>query len=273
MSNDLSTTQPTHLLMRLTHACRSVLFYFFWVSFTILWIFPSLIASFLLPIKAKHFVIAVVYSQTVICAARLLCGIKWNIIGKEHLPKDNRGYLVFCKHQSTWETFFLATLLYPQVPVVKAELSKLPIFGWMLTLINPIWIDRKKKTNALKQVVEQGKDRLQQGVSVMIFPEGTRVKPGLRKEFSKGAALLATSAKAPAIAVAHNSGEYWSNTDWIKRPGVITVVISSIIETDELTTKELHSQVEDWINKKVDDISAIKFSGAFSQASDSGKRF
>lgn len=254
-------------------ALRSIIFYVFWVSITLIWFIPSLLAAFLLPLRARHFFIGAVYSHCLIWAARIICGIKWQVTGKENLPSDSRGYVVLCKHQSTWETFFLVTLLYPQVPVVKAELAYLPVFGWILKMVQPIWIDRNKKTNALKQVVQQGKDRLSKGISVMVFPEGTRVEPGKRKAFSKGGALLATSAKAPVIAVAHNSGEYWSNSHWIKKAGTINVVISPVISATEITTKELHAQVEGWINTEVDNISTVSFSGEYSDATSSGKRF
>lgn len=273
MNLEQHSTDPVNKLQLFIRALRSLLFYVFWIGFTLLWFIPSLLLALLLPAKAKHFIISVFYSQVIIWAARIICGIKWQLIGKENLPSDNSGYVILSKHQSTWETFFLTTLLYPQVPVVKAELAQLPIFGWMLSMLNPIWIDRNKKTNALKQVIEQGKQRLNQGVSVLVFPEGTRVQPGQRKSFSKGGALLATSTKAPVIAVAHNSGEYWSNSDWVKKSGTIKVVISPVYNTEALTTKDLHNQIEDWINQTVDKVSTVAFSGEYSQSSDSGKRF
>lgn len=269
----LDNLKKNNPILQIILICRSFIFYVFWFTFTLLWFLPSILASLLLPLKARHFIVTVTYSHTIIWALRLICRIKWNINGTENLPKDGRGYVIVSKHQSTWETFFIATLLYPQVPVVKAELSYLPIFGWILTMIQPIWIDRNKKTNALKQVVVQGKERLHEGISVMVFPEGTRVQPGQRKIFSKGAALLATSANAPVIAVAHNSGEYWSNSSWIKQPGTIQVVISPIIETNTLSTKEVNAELENWINTTVDKISTVVFSGEYSLADSSGKRF
>lgn len=274
VSNMASNQQTT--LSRLQHffyALRSGIFYLFWVFITFVWFIPSLFVAFFLPLKARHFVIGALYSRIVIWSARLICGIKWHVVGQENLPTNQQGYVVLSKHQSTWETFFLVTLLYPQVPVVKAELAYLPVFGWILKLVQPIWINRNKKTNALKQVVEQGKERLKRGISIMIFPEGTRVEPGKRKVFSKGGALLATSAKAPVIAVAHNSGEFWSNRQWVKKPGTVKVVISPVINTEDITTKQLNSQVESWINEQVDRISIVPFNGEYSMAQSSGKRF
>lgn len=263
----------SHGVTLTSNSIRSLLFYLFWISFTLLWTIPSILAVLLLPMRAKHWLIAVVYSHTLIWALRLLCGVKWQLSGAEHLPQDKQGYVILSKHQSTWETFFLTTLFYPQVPVVKAELAQLPVFGWMLSMLQPIWIDRKKKTNALKQVIEQGKQRLQSGISVLLFPEGTRVQPGQRKTFSKGGALLATSTQSPVLAVAHNSGECWPNSGWVKKPGLIHVAISPVFSSESLSTKALHCQVEDWINHNVDAISTVAFSGEYTEIAESGKRF
>lgn len=259
--------------MPLISALRSIVFYAAWICFTILWFVPSLLAAFLLPLKARIYVITVSYSQIVLWLARCICGIKWELIGVENLPKDKRGYIILSKHQSSWETFFLAALFVPQVPVVKKELAYLPVFGWIFTMIQPIFIDRKQKTNALKQVLYQGKERLDKGISVTIFPEGTRVPPGLRHDFSRGGAMLATYSKSPVIAIAHNSAEYWPNNHWVKHPGTIKVVISPVLDSHNLTTNQLNDQVENWINQQVDTISTTPFSGEYSLASSSGKRF
>jgi len=204
---------------------------------------------------------------------RFICGIRWQVEGQEHIPHDGRGYVLLSKHQSTWETFFLPTILAPHVQVVKKELFYLPLFGWALNLIHPIFIDRTHKASALKQVLIQGADRLKSGIHVLVFPEGTRVAPGKHKPFSKGGAMLATKSQAPVIAVAHNSGEHWPNNSWIKRPGTIHVVISPVIETTGLSTAQLSEQCEQWINDQVERISAVKFDGSVVTDATSGKRF
>lgn len=260
-------------LNRLLLILRTLVFYTALATITLLWFLPSLLAGLLLPLKARNIVIMVCYCRMVMWAARLICGLRWEISGLEHLPRDNRGYVLLSKHQSSWETFFLPTLIAPHVQVVKRELSYLPIFGWTLKLIHPIFIDRSQKTNALKQVLTQGADRLGSGIHVLVFPEGTRVPPGKRKVFSKGGAMLATKTGAPVLAIAHNSGEHWPNHSWIKRPGTIRVVISPVFETAGLSTAELNEQTERWINEQVDRVSATPFQGEYSEAESSGKRF
>lgn len=254
-------------------AVRTLIFYLVLAGLTLAWLVPSLLAYLFLPIRVRNYLVLVAFCYAVSWSARLICGIRWQVLGREHLPRDGRAYVLISKHQSTWETFFLPTLLAPQVQVVKRELFFLPFFGWQLKMIEPIFIDRAQKTNALKQVLTQGKTRLEQGLNVLIFPEGTRVPAGMRKEFSKGGALLASKAGAPVLAIAHNSGECWPNTGWIKYPGTISVVISPIWESQTLSTPELNAQTEAWINEQVDAISHTRFTGEYSLASSSGKRF
>ena len=268
LSAESVTPAPTIL-----HALRTLVFYTLLAAITLLWFPPSLLAGVFLPLKARNHVIMVAYCRMVMWAARLVCGLRWQVRGLENIPRDGRGYVLLSKHQSSWETFFLPLILAPHVQVVKRELSYLPVFGWTLKLIQPIFIDRSQKTNALKQVLTQGAERLSSGIHVLVFPEGTRVAPGKRKVFSKGGALLATRTGAPVLAIAHNSGEFWPNDYWVKRPGTIQVVISPVFESGGITTAELNDQTERWINEQVDAISALPFQGEYSEADSSGKRF
>ncbi len=252
---------------------RTLLFYLVLACLTLLWLPPSLLAYLLLPIRTRNFVVLVAFCHAISWAARLICGIRWQVEGREHIPTDGRSCVLISKHQSTWETFFLPTILAPQVQVVKRELFFLPFFGWQLKMIAPIFIDRRQKANALKQVLTQGKERLEQGLHVLVFPEGTRVAPGLRKEFSKGGAMLASKTSAPVLAIAHNSAQCWPNSGWLKFPGTISVVISPVFDSRTLGTNELNTQTESWINQQVDRISSTPFSGEYSLAQSSGKRF
>jgi len=252
---------------------RTLLFYCWLAGFTVFWCLLSFIVGIFLPLKARNYFVLVFYCYVAVWSARLICGVKWQLEGGENIPQDGRGYVLLSKHQSTWETFFLPTAIAPHVQVVKKELLYLPFFGWALNLIHPIFIDRNQKSNALKQVIQQGSERLKDGVHVLVFPEGTRIPPGQRKDFSKGAAMLASKAKAPVLAIAHNSGEFWPNDHWVKKPGTIRVVISPVIETSDLSTAEVNQWAEEWINATVERISQQKFSGRKVDANSSGKRF
>lgn len=176
------------------------------------------------------------------------CHIHYEIIGKDNIP--DKPVVVISNHQSSWETFLMFVFFMPISAVLKKELIYIPIFGWLLLFTRPICIDRKKRTSALKDLVRQGKNRLEQGTSVLIYPEGTRVPVGeIRPHFS-GGAMLAVRAGCDILPVAHNSGKFWPAHQLEKKPGVIKVKVGEPISTVGRTAKELSAQVELWINEE-----------------------
>jgi 1-acyl-sn-glycerol-3-phosphate acyltransferase len=140
--------------------------------------------------------------------------------------------------------------------VLKRELLRLPFFGWALALSSPIAIDRGTARQALKQLLDQGRERLAQGFWVVIFPEGTRMAPGARGKYKVGGAWLATNVGAMAVPVAHNAGEYWGRNAFLKRPGTITVSIGKPIASVGLKADELNAQAEAWIEGEMARIAA-----------------
>lgn len=185
------------------------------------------------------------WSRFNLWALRTLCGLSYTVEGAEHLPDGPAIALV--KHQSTWETLALQEILPPQVWVLKRELLLLPLFGWGLALTQPIAINRRAGKRALEQVVEQGTQRLQTGRWVVIFPEGTRIPPHQHGRFGLGGAVLAAASGYPVVPIAHNAGSFWPRRGFIKRPGVITVVIGPTIATKGRAAADIHAEVEQWI--------------------------
>jgi len=273
MDSTNSASQQAATTISPTWYLRTLVFYVLLALITLLWFIPSFTIGLFLPLKARNYFVMGVPCRAAIFCLRWICGIRVEIEGRENIPQDERGYVLLSKHQSTWETFFLPTLIAPHVQVVKKELFYLPLFGWMLNLIHPIFIDRSKRTGAMKQVLSQGAERISNGIHVLVFPEGTRIPPGKRKSFSKGGAMLATKAGTEVIAIAHNSGEFWPNNSWVKRPGTIHVVISKPFPSEGHTTAELNDLTEQWINEQTDRVSSVKFSGELVESDTSGKRF
>ena len=224
---------------------RSVLFFLIFSFATILHATVSLIVSPFLGLP-KRFRFVVLLNHFVIWWFRIACGVRYEIEGLDNLPKD-RPFIIVSNHQSEWETFYLQTVVSPLCTVLKKELLRIPFFGWALGLINPIAIDRSLKTNALKQIISQGKERIGEGVSVLIFPEGTRVNPGEESRFSKTGALLSRKTGAPLVPVAHNAGERWPARGFLKRPGVLRLIVGPVIEPEGLTTTELYQASTNWI--------------------------
>jgi 1-acyl-sn-glycerol-3-phosphate acyltransferase len=194
------------------------------------------------------------WSVIMLAWLRLTCGLTYRVIGAENIP--SQPCVILSKHQSAWETLALQSIFPPQVWVMKRELLRLPFFGWALALSSPIAIDRGTARQALKQLLDQGRDRLAQGFWVVIFPEGTRMAPGARGKYKVGGAWLATHAGAAAVPVAHNAGEYWGRNAFLKRPGTITLSIGKPIDSSGLKADELNARVETWIEGEMARIAA-----------------
>ncbi len=177
------------------------------------------------------------------------CNVRYEVSGREHIPAGPA--IILSKHQSAWETIALQTIFPPQVWVLKRELLLIPFFGWGLWAVGSIPIDRSSGREALKKLVNHGKQRLQHGLWVVIFPEGTRTAPGQRGKYHIGGAWLASHSQTPVVPVAHNAGRYWRKNSILKYPGVIRVVIGPAIKTQALKPDALNKQVEDWIETEM----------------------
>ena len=180
---------------------------------------------------------------------KFTCNLGFEVRGRENIP--NHPSIVLCKHQSAWETIALQVIFPPQIWVMKRELLFIPILGWAWMALSTIPIDRSAGREALKKLVEHGKDRLAKGLWVVIFPEGTRIAPGERSKYHIGGAWLATHTKTTVVPVAHNAGLFWRKNAFIKTPGTITVSIGKPIETAGIKTDALNQQVEDWIEAEM----------------------
>lgn len=214
------------------------------------------LGAVLLPLKLR-FTIVHIWRAGFIFLERHVLGIKTVVIGRENIP--DHASVVLCKHQSAWETVALQELFKPGVFVLKRELLLIPFFGWGLASIRMISIDRKAGKEALRQVVEQGKDRLKQGIWVIIFPEGTRMAPGEHRPFQIGGAFLASKAGATVVPVAHNAGELWGKNAFIKKPGTVTISIGPAFESAGLSTKEINQRAEDWIEAEMRKLSPHRY--------------
>jgi 1-acyl-sn-glycerol-3-phosphate acyltransferase len=175
-----------------------------------------------------------------------LCGLRFQVEGCEHLPAD-RTAIILAKHQSTWETFAFQGIFPPQVWVLKHELLWVPLFGWALKLLDPIAIDRGSGRKAVQQIIEQGRQRLDSGRWVVVFPEGTRVAPGHQRRFGIGGAVLAAATGHPVVPVAHDAGHYWPRRGFLKKRGTIQVVIGPAIESRDKTAEEINRAAETWM--------------------------
>jgi len=205
------------------------------------------LATFPLPPMVRYRIISG-WSRLVIGLAKIVLGIDWRVEGREHLPA--RPAVILSKHQSAWETMAFQLIFPPQVHVLKRELLWIPFFGWGLALMSPIAIDRSRGVAALRAMARRGRERLEQGFWVVVFPEGTRVRPGERRAYQLGGAWLAAAAGAPVVPVAHNAGLVWPRNAFLKRPGTVTVRIGPSIEPADRDPKTLNDMAEAWIEEQ-----------------------
>lgn len=206
------------------------------------------------------------WTGIMIFLARALCGIDYHVVGAENIP--NRPTIVLSKHQSAWETFFFLQLFPPQVWLLKRELLRIPFFGWGLAMLKPIAIDRDLRYSALKQLVNEGANRLKQGLWVIVFPEGTRTRPGESVAYAPGGALLATRSNTPVLPVALNSGAFWGKDGALKRAGRITVSIGPVLDPQGSKPEQLNERAKNWIETEMKRLDAI----AAEQLLDKGPR-
>jgi 1-acyl-sn-glycerol-3-phosphate acyltransferase len=118
-----------------------------------------------------------------------------------------------------------------------------------MLMLRPIAINRRKGQNAMQQLMEQGKQRVEQGLNIVIFPEGTRTAPNTKTKYKIGGAMLVEAIGVPVIPVAHNAGYFWGRKQLHKRPGTIKMVIGEPIDTKGKTARQIQREVKNWIEK------------------------
>jgi 1-acyl-sn-glycerol-3-phosphate acyltransferase len=185
--------------------------------------------------------------------ARILMGIEVRVSGRENLPTGKTSPAVLLvKHQSTFETFLMPTIMpHPLAFVFKKELIYVPFFGWAMGRMDMIHIDRKHGARAFSKVVEQGRRLLAQGIWVIMFPEGTRIPRGQKGVYKNGGTRLAVETGAPVIPIAVTSAKVWPRKAFIKRAGTVDVSIGKPIPSQGRQPDELMREVEAWIEAEM----------------------
>lgn len=225
---------------------RTALFKVAFVVFTLLWAI-LIILMLVLPYRVRHR-LATGWGDTVVWLARLICGIRWQVRGMEHLPAEPS--VMVLNHQSTWETVFTPLLVRDQVWVLKKELMQIPFFGWAMGSLRPIAIDRKKRKAAMAQVIDQGRQRLASGFWVVLYPEGTRSTPHHPQPFKTGAVKLAKELDILIVPIAHNAGQFWPKRG-LMHSGTVQVVIGEPFATAGRSVEELNTEIEQWVHSTV----------------------
>ena len=226
---------------------RSILFQLGMWIFTIPFTLLSILTFPASPMHRYKFIS--LWAKTMLVWLKWTCNITFRIKGQENIPKN--PFIILSKHQSAWETLAFQKIFPPQVWVMKRELLFVPFFGWGLAMTSPIAIDRSLGKKSLNQMLEQGLDRIRKGFCIVIFPEGTRIKPTEIGKYHIGGAWLASQTKIPILPVAHNAGFFWPKNSIIKKSGVITVSIGKVISSDKAKADKINQETKDWIEKEM----------------------
>jgi 1-acyl-sn-glycerol-3-phosphate acyltransferase len=227
---------------------RSVL-HLIWMIVTVIpWAIAVMLAAPFLT-STQIYKMCAGWLRLTVTSGTLLLGIQNRVTGMENLPKSETGACVLLvKHQSTWETFSMVTLMpHPLAYVFKKELLRVPFFGWAMGRMDMIHIDRSKRTEAFSKVVEQGRRLMKQGVWVIMFPEGTRIARGQQGVYKSGGTRLAIETGVPVIPVAVTSAKCWPRKAFIKTPGIVDISIGQPISSVGRKPDELMREVQDWI--------------------------
>jgi len=241
---------PISTPYRLWLILRSAVYWVLLLVNTLVLAIPALLGT-LISFEAAYWVCNI-WIRVNVLGLKLICGVDWQVDGEEHIPEQ--PCLVVSKHQSTWETFYLAFRLRHVLFVAKRSLSWIPIFGWMIKLLGFILIDRKAGRSAIAQMTEQSVAQTRKKRWVVVFPEGTRKAVGAAPDYRIGGMKVSAEGQIPMLPVAVNSGEFWPRLGFIKWPGTVTVSFGPVIHPGNKTPDELRTEVQTWIETRMAEI-------------------
>lgn len=233
---------------------RSALFYIGYATLTVVWGSLSVLVGWALPYRRRFDFVIGNWTRMALAWLRLTCAIDYRVMGSEHIP--DTPCVVLCRHESTWETLVLQQLFAPQATLIKRELLWIPFFGWAFSMLRPIAIDRNAGRRALRKLIEQGQARLNSGIWVVLFPEGTRMPRGEIGPFQAGGAALASHLGCPLLVVAHDAGACWPARRFLKFPGRIRVRIGPALATAGKTSKAINDEAASQMRRLMAELDA-----------------
>jgi 1-acyl-sn-glycerol-3-phosphate acyltransferase len=235
--------------MRALAIVRSALFVAWLVVTVIPWALGVLVMSIFVR-GAPLYWACVGWLRLAMWGSRAICGVRMRLHGFDHLPAE--PVILLPKHQSTWETFAFPTLMpHPLCYVFKRELLYIPFFGWAMSRLDMVHIDRSKRAEAWSKVAEQGRRYMAMGNWVIMFPEGTRTPRGSQGTYKSGGTRLAITTGRPVLPVAVTSARCWPRRSFVLTPGVVDVSVGHPIPSEGRQPDELMREVEAWIEAEM----------------------
>jgi 1-acyl-sn-glycerol-3-phosphate acyltransferase len=218
----------------------------FWIGLIIVTIFYFCIMLFIavlpLPLRRK---IIMTWADVMLYWLEKTCGIHYTVTGQENIPKE--PCIIVSNHESAWETIAFQIIFPKHLWVLKRELLWIPLFGWTLKMIGPIAINRSDRSAAMQQILKQGRACLDEGLWLLVFPQGTRLPPNDPTPYKLGAARMSSGFNVPLLPVAMNAGDFWPRNSFVKKPGTVSVIIGPPIFPEGRSPEIITEEVETWI--------------------------
>jgi 1-acyl-sn-glycerol-3-phosphate acyltransferase len=229
--------------MRAIVLIRSTVFFIWFVLVTVI-IYVGVLPALLLPRRAMVHA-SRLWSRAVLLGLKVFAGLDYEVRGQ--VPKG--AVLIASKHMSMWDTMGLYLTVWDPAAVLKRELLRIPFYGWYIWKAGVIPIDRGGYAAALRKMTIESRRALAAGRPILIFPEGTRKKPGAPPDYKPGVAGLYGTLKVPCVPVALNSGLFWTGPmGFIKKPGCVVLEFLEPIPAGLLRSafmSTLQNRVED----------------------------
>ncbi len=167
-----------------------------------------------------------------------LSGMEIRVSGREHLDPA-QSYVFIVNHRSYLDTATLFAYTGRRIGIIaKKELLKVPILGFGMGFVNILAIDRSNRERAIA-TMRVATERIRQGISMGVFAEGTRARPGQLLAFKKGGFYVAREAGVPVVPIAiKNTDRLMGKGTGVARPGIIEMVIMPPIDTQNLSSDE-----------------------------------
>lgn len=221
---------------------RSAIFNFFYVFWTV---FVGLIfwPVVFFPRNIIILVVGKIWARGLYFFLKNICKLEY----RGEIKPRSKPAIYASKHQSALETFMFHLLVHKPVFILKKELLNIPVFGYYLKKMGMISIDRAGGMKSLKQMLKEVQEKIQAGYSIIIFPEGTRTKPGEEVDYNSGILAIYNLKAAEIIPVALNTGCFWPKNSFLKKPGKFSIEFLDPIPEDldkKLFIDEIKNRIE-----------------------------
>ena len=159
------------------------------------------------------------YCRYVRWSAKWMCGLHSEVHGT--VPTEE--VLIAAKHQSFFDIIIIVSVVPKPKFIMKASLRRAPILGWYAKRIGCVAVDRGKRAEAIRQMIQEVSHGDAPAGQLIIYPQGTRVAPEAKRPYKIGTAVLYRETGQDCVPAATNVGVFWPRTGIYRKPGLAVV--------------------------------------------------